>query len=114
MTEMGSAAAVPAATRPTWSGVSAKGFGSTLKFSLTLQSDMALDLLCDPIWDRHQGEGKGMARQGGGSGSVGAPPATCLVSAGFSSIGRGKALRPTSVSDLNIAGDPPYLFLGSG
>jgi hypothetical protein len=33
---------------------------------------------------------------------VGLPPATSLVSAGFSSIGRGKALGPTSVSLLNM------------
>ena len=69
-----------------------------------LQFDMALDLLWDRLGNRYQGVGQGMARLGGGSGSVGAPPATSLVSVGFSSMGRGKTLRLASVSCFNIAG----------
>jgi hypothetical protein len=114
MTDIGNAAALPAAIRRTSSGVNAIGFGRTLGSLLKLRFDMALDLLCDRLGNRYQGVGKGKARQGvgqgmarpgGGSGRVGLPLATSLVSAGFSSIGRGKALRPISVSRFNIAGD---------
>jgi hypothetical protein len=63
---------------------------------------MVLDLLFE---ERYQREG--IARQGGGRGSVGLPPATSFISMGVSSIGRGKALRSRAVSSFNIAGDPP-------
>ena len=100
---MGNTVAVPAATCRSWSGVSEIGFGSTLGSSFELQFDIALDLLCDRLRNRYQGVGKGKARPGGGNGRVGLPPETSFVSAGFSSTGRGKALRPTSVSCFNIA-----------